>query len=99
MKIEELPHIWTSAERIRVAVHMLGMIQLDVSAGRYGEAGRPNITSVLYVLQADGEILERYRAELAAALDESPPPPPAAPPATNCSPRGDPLRGLWSTRG
>ena len=96
MKIEELSHIWTSAERIRVAVHMLGMIQRDVPAGRYGEAGRPNITSVLYVLQADGEILERYRAELAAALAGGPhPPPPPAPTPTPTTVRGDPKRGWW----
>lgn len=65
---DELPHAWTSDDRILVASRLLGMIQLDVSAGRYGEAGRPNVTSVLYVLQADAEVLEEHREELAAVL-------------------------------
>jgi hypothetical protein len=46
------------------------MIQLDVPAGRYGLEGRPNVTSVLYVLQADRDPLEQHRGELAAVLEE-----------------------------
>lgn len=72
MPHEELPHAWTPDERSRVAARLLGMIQLDIPAGRYGEHGRPNITSVLYVLQADREVLEQYQNKLAAVLEQTP---------------------------
>lgn len=72
MPHEELPHAWTLDERIQVATQLLGKIQLDIPAGRYGEAGRPNVTSVLYVLHLDRETLERHRDDLAAVLEQAP---------------------------
>jgi len=52
-----LPTEWTHVERIAVATRLLGIIQLDVPAGRYGEVGRPNIMSVLHVLHEDRDVL------------------------------------------
>lgn len=70
MPHEELPHEWTPDERMRVAAQLLGMIQLDVPAGRYGLEGRPNVTSVLHILHADRDTLNQHRDELAAVLEE-----------------------------
>ena len=95
MREAELPVLWTEAERSRVAARLLGMIQLDIPAGRYGAPGRPNVTSVLYVLQADRETLEQYRGELAAVLADSHPPPPPTPTPTPTTVRGSPRRGWW----
>ena len=88
MLIDELPVLWTADERIEVVTQMLGSIQLDIPAGRYGAAGRPNVTSVLYVLQAAREVLNKYRDELAAVLagPQSPPPPPLTSTSTNQQP-------------
>lgn len=63
MKISKISSAWTAEERIAVATVFLGAIQLDIPAGRYSEIGRPNVTSVLYVLHLDVETLEQSRRE------------------------------------
>lgn len=52
---------WTAEQRIAVASALLGLIQTDIYQGTYSAPGRPNITSVLYVLHEDPELLNQYR--------------------------------------
>lgn len=61
---------WTIAERARVALAMLELIQQDIGAGRYGVVGRPNITSIRHVFAESGELLEAHRAHVEKLLDD-----------------------------
>lgn len=61
---------WTLAERARVALAMLELIQQDVYAGRYSVPGRPNVTSVRHVFAEDAATLEANRATVENFLDE-----------------------------
>jgi hypothetical protein len=61
---------WTLAERARVALAMLELIQQDIYANRYSVVGRPNITSIQHVFAEDAATLESYRAGIETLLDE-----------------------------
>lgn len=61
---------WTLAERARVALAMLELIQQDVYAGRYSVVGRPNVTSVQHTFAESAEVLEAHRADVEKILDE-----------------------------
>ena len=61
---------WTLAERSRVVLAMLHLIQSDIYAGRYSVVGRPNITSIQHVFAESAETLEGYRADIENMLDE-----------------------------
>ena len=65
------PIEWTAEDRIRVASKMLSLIQLDIPVGRYGRQGRPNITSVMHVLHAPPELLNRFKHDLERTLGTS----------------------------
>lgn len=69
------PHVpiskdWTLAERARVVLAMLQLIQTDIYANRYSVPGRPNITSIQHVFAEDAATLESYRADVENMLDE-----------------------------
>jgi len=59
---------WTPEKRIEIAVHLLGIVQLDIPAGRYSVPGRPNVSSVVSVLTASAELLDLYRGSLVEVL-------------------------------
>ena len=61
---------WTLAERARVALAMLHLIQADIYAGRYSVPGRPNVTSIQHIFAEDAETLEEYRRSVEEMLDE-----------------------------
>ena len=62
---------WTLAERARVALAMLHLIQADIYAGRYNSVpGRPNVTSIQHIFAEDAETLEEYRRSVEEMLDE-----------------------------
>jgi hypothetical protein len=61
---------WTLAERARITLAMLHLIQADIYAGRYSVVGRPNITSIQHVFAESTETLEEYRADIEKILDE-----------------------------
>ena len=67
-----IPTKWTSEERIAVATALLGIIQLDIPAGRYGAPGRPNVESALSVLHEPAEILNQCHDSLVAVLELAP---------------------------
>jgi len=66
-----VPTEWTAADRIMVATRLLGIIQADIPAGRYGEVGRPNVTSVLHVLNESPDVLRAAEAELRLVLEDA----------------------------
>jgi hypothetical protein len=61
---------WTLAERTRVALAMLNLIQADIYAGSYSVIGRPNITSIQHVFAEDAATLEEHRAHIEQVLAE-----------------------------
>jgi hypothetical protein len=61
---------WTLAERARVALAMLHLIQADIYASKYSVVGRPNITSVEHVFAESAETLEQYRESVEKVLEE-----------------------------
>ena len=61
---------WTLAERARVSLAMLHLIQSDIYASRYSIVGRPNVTSIQHVFAESAEMLEGYRADIENMLDE-----------------------------
>ena len=61
---------WTLAERARVTLAMLHLIQQDIYANRYSVPGRPNITSIQHILSESAGTCETYRAEIENMLDE-----------------------------
>ena len=61
---------WTLAERARVVLAMLQLIQVDIYAGKYSVVGRPNITSIQHVFGESAELLEEYRADVEKILEE-----------------------------
>jgi len=61
---------WTLAERARVALAMLELIQQDIYANRYSVVGRPNVTSIQHVFAEDAATLEENRATVEGMLDE-----------------------------
>ena len=52
---------WTLAERARVALAMLELIQQDIYANRYSVVGRPNVTSIQHVFAESADTLEAHR--------------------------------------
>jgi hypothetical protein len=60
---------WTPEERMKVASILLSEIQKDIYAGKYSWVGRPNITSVQHVLNAEAAILNQNRESLNAMLE------------------------------
>ena len=67
----KIPTEWTATERIDVATKLLGIIQADIPAERYGRLGRPNIQSVLHVLHLDPVTLNEVRDDLVCILTAS----------------------------
>jgi hypothetical protein len=61
---------WTLAERSRVALAMLELIQQDIYANRYSAIGRPNITSIQHVFGEEAAVLEEARSTIEQILDE-----------------------------
>jgi hypothetical protein len=61
---------WTLAERIRVTLAMLRLIQDDIYAGKYSVIGRPNITSIQHIFAEDAQTLEEHRASIEGVLAE-----------------------------
>lgn len=61
---------WTLAERTRVVLAMLELIQQDIYANRYSVVGRPNITSIQHILSESAVTLEMHRATVENILDE-----------------------------
>jgi hypothetical protein len=64
------PTEWTSDARIAVASALLAIIQADIYAGRYSLIGRPNISSVIYVLHGTPEELNQLKSRFEAFLSE-----------------------------
>ena len=61
---------WTPAERMKVASVLLSEIQKDIYAGNYSLPGRPNISSVEQVLNADAGLLNQHKDSLYDILDK-----------------------------
>ena len=61
---------WTPDERMKVASVLLSEIQKDIYAGNYSLPGRPNISSVEQVLNADAGLLNLYKDSLYSILDK-----------------------------
>jgi hypothetical protein len=61
---------WTLAERCRVAMAMLKLIQTDIYAGKYSIPGRPNITSIQHIMTMSTADIEVYRLHIEGVLDE-----------------------------
>ncbi len=59
---------WTLEERIKIATAVLGEVQKDIYAGNYSQIGRPNITSVQLILNADAAELETARGSIEELL-------------------------------
>lgn len=66
-----ISNAWTIQERIQAASMLLDMIQADIHAERYGQPGRPNITSVKHLLHDDAKALETFRSSLEKMLFDS----------------------------
>jgi hypothetical protein len=62
---------WPDSDRIAVATVLLGIIQGDIPAGQYGEIGRPNIQSVLYVLHEPAEVLNQFISTLRLVVESA----------------------------
>lgn len=61
---------WTLAERARVALAMLHLIQADIYANRYSVVGRPNVTSIQHVFGESADVLEEHRSSVEEMLVE-----------------------------
>lgn len=61
---------WTLAERARVALAMLELIQQDIYAGRYSVPSRPNTTGIQHVFAESAGTLEANRAAVENFLDD-----------------------------
>jgi hypothetical protein len=67
--IDTISNNWTSQERIVVASALLNVVVSDFDQNRYGEPGRPNITSVLHVFHLPPAILNDSRQSLHEVLN------------------------------
>lgn len=61
---------WTPEERLAIVSELLNLVQDDIYAHEYSRIGRPNITSLQYVIHLPKEVLEANRASVEDLLNQ-----------------------------
>ena len=52
---------WTTEDRLRLTQLLAAVIRDDLGQGRYSQPGRPNLTSILEMVDASPLVLEEHR--------------------------------------
>ena len=55
---------WTTEDRLRLTQLLAAVIRDDLGQGRYSQPGRPNLTSILEMVDASPLVLEEHRESI-----------------------------------